>query len=124
MPYDATLADRVRTHLAGLGVVVDREYRMMGGLAFNIGGRMGLAVDRDQLIVRVDPADHEHHVRHPHVLPMDITGCVQRGFVMVTADGIATDDDLVAWLHLATIGGIGDDRSMHRRDSASARSDS
>jgi hypothetical protein len=47
MPFDEALATRVRAQLAK--APVEREYRMMGGLAFNANGRMPCGREVEQI---------------------------------------------------------------------------
>jgi len=78
MAYDETLAARVRTLLSDRDDVAERP--MFGGLTFMLGGHMCCGVNRDELIVRLDPAEEDAALERPHARPMDLTGRRMRGF--------------------------------------------
>ncbi|HUA71407.1 MAG TPA: TfoX/Sxy family protein [Solirubrobacteraceae bacterium] len=86
MAYDEKLAARIRTLLSDRGDVAERA--MFGGLTFMLGGHMCCGVNRDELIVRLDPAEEDAAVRRPHARPMDLTGRRMRGFVTVRPEGL------------------------------------
>jgi TfoX/Sxy family transcriptional regulator of competence genes len=86
MVYDEKLAARVRRLLADRDDVGERA--MFGGLTFMLGGRMCCGVNRDELIVRLDPDDEVAALARPHARPMDFTGRPMRGFVTVRPEGL------------------------------------
>jgi TfoX N-terminal domain len=86
MAYDEKLAARVRALLSDRGDVAERP--MFGGLTFMLGGHMCCGVNRDELIVRLHPADEDAAVRRPYARPMDLTGRPMRGFVAVRPEGL------------------------------------
>ena len=53
MAYDPRLAGRVRTLLTDRGDVAERP--MFGGLTFMVAGHMCCGVNKDELIVRLNP---------------------------------------------------------------------
>ena len=96
MAYDETLADRVRSGLAGrLGI---NERRMFGGLAFMLDGNMCCCVTERGLMVRVGPDGYEDALRQPHAGVMDMTGRPMRGWVLVGLEGLASDESLGQWV--------------------------
>ena len=86
MAYDEQLAARVRTLLANRTDVSERK--MFGGLTFMVSGHMCCGVNRDELIVRLDPDGEDDALAKPHARPMDFTGRPMRGFVTVKPDGL------------------------------------
>jgi TfoX/Sxy family transcriptional regulator of competence genes len=84
--YDEKLAARVRALLAERDDVEERP--MFGGLTFMLGGNMCCGVNRDELIVRLDPAAEDAALGQPHARPMDLTGRRMRGFVTVRPEGL------------------------------------
>ena len=86
MAYDERLAARVRRLLADRTDVHERP--MFGGLTFMLGGHMCCGVNRDELIVRLDPAREDHALASPHARPMDLTGRPMSGFITVSPDGL------------------------------------
>lgn len=96
MAYDETLAARLRDILSDeFGVV---EKKMFGGLAFMLRGNMTVGITKDGLLVRVGKENHDEFLALPHTRPMDFTGKPMKGFLYVDEQGIATDDDLRAWV--------------------------
>ena len=77
------------------------EQKMFGGVAFMINGNMCVGPWKGQLIVRLDKEKHEETQAEPHVLPMDITGKVMKGWARIDARGIEADEDLKAWIDRA-----------------------
>ncbi len=77
------------------------EKRMMGGLCFLVDGKMCIGVEKERLMVRLDPEIYEQVLQRKGCVPMDFTGWPMRGFVFVNAPGFDTDEDLNSWLKLA-----------------------
>lgn len=96
MAYDEGLAERVRDVLADQPNVTEK--RMFGGLAFLIGGKMGVGIVKDQLMVRVGPEAYEKRVREPQARKMDFTGRPMKGFIYVAPKGFESDTDLRRWV--------------------------
>jgi TfoX/Sxy family transcriptional regulator of competence genes len=86
MAYDEKLAARVRGLLSDREDVSERA--MFGGLTFMLGGRMCCGVNRNELIVRLDPHDAVAALARPHARPMDFTRRPMRGFVTVGPEGL------------------------------------
>jgi TfoX/Sxy family transcriptional regulator of competence genes len=86
MAYDEKLAARVRALLSDRDDVAERP--MFGGLTFMLRGHMCCGVNRDELIVRLDPADEDAALGRPHARPMDLTGRPMRGFLAVRPEGL------------------------------------
>jgi hypothetical protein len=88
--YDLELAERVRAALGGTPDVT--EEKMFGGLAFLVGGSMGLAVSGSGgLMVRCDPALADDLVTRDGVARMVMQGRELAGWVLVDP---ATLDDV------------------------------
>jgi hypothetical protein len=96
--YSGKLAARVRRLLSDRDDVVERP--MFGGLTFMVGGHMCCGVNKDELIVRLKPADIDAALARPHARPMDLTGRPMRGFVTVAPDGLK-GPALSRWVALA-----------------------
>lgn len=99
MPYDETLAARVRHVLSKRSDVSERQ--MFGGPAFMVGGHMCCGVIRDDLVLRVGGETAEAALNEPHTRPMDFTGRPMKGFVYVGPNGASTDGSLRRWIDLA-----------------------
>ena len=95
MAYNTQLAERIRVQLEGLPFV---EKKMFGGVGFLLNGNMACGVNKDDLIVRVDPAKHNAMLKIAHVRPFDMTGRPMKGWLVVEADGVKTDKQLNTWI--------------------------
>ena len=95
MAYSTKLAERVRSQMDGIPFV---EKKMFGGVGFLLNGNMACGVNKDDLIVRVDPEKNTALLKKPHVRPFDMTGRPMKGWLVVEADGIKTDKQLNTWI--------------------------
>ena len=95
MAYNLALAERIRSQLAGIPVV---EKKMFGGVGFLLNGNMACGVNKDNMIVRVDPEKHASLLKQPHVKPFDMTGRPMKGWLLVEANGVKTEKQLGAWI--------------------------
>ena len=95
-PEDEELVERIRPFMKRRRGY--SEQKMFGGVCFMINGNMCVGPWKGSLIVRLDKADHESTQSEPHVSPMDITGKVMEGWAKVAPAGIASDEDLKAWV--------------------------
>jgi TfoX/Sxy family transcriptional regulator of competence genes len=93
--YNLQLAERIQSELNGIPFV---EKKMFGGVGFLLNGNMACGVNKDNLIVRVDPVKHSAFLKKPHAKPFDLTGRPMKGWLMVEADGVKTDRQLSAWV--------------------------
>ena len=96
MSYDESIADRVRTALAGRGAVIEK--RMFGGLAFLVRGNMCCGVLGSNLVVRVGPVSYPAALKEPHAGEMDFTGRALKGLVYVGKQGIGSQKSLHRWV--------------------------
>lgn len=71
---------------------------MFGGVGFMLQGNMSVGVNKDDLIVRVCPERFEELIGRPHVRPFDMTGRPMKGWIMVSAGGYESDEDLQEWV--------------------------
>ena len=97
MPYDEKLAERIRRVLNGRRDIVEKK--MMGGLAFTIGGGMCCYLSRKgYFLLRVTPEVREQTLAMAHVKPTDFAGRRMSGFVLIEPDGIRTEAALAKWI--------------------------
>ena len=71
---------------------------MFGGLSFMLQGNMCCGVEGDRLMVRVGPENYDEALEQEHAELMNFTGRPMKGFVFVGAAGLASDEDLAAWV--------------------------
>jgi TfoX/Sxy family transcriptional regulator of competence genes len=95
MAYNLKLAERIRSELDGIPVV---EKKLFGGVGFLLNGNMACGVNKNDLIVRVDPEKHGAFLKKSHVRPFDMTGRPMKGWLVVEADGVKTATQLSMWI--------------------------
>jgi TfoX N-terminal domain len=105
------LADRIRSALPHDRPV--RELSMFGGLSFLVDDSMVVAARRGgALLVRVDPARNDELLEVPGAGPavMGTDRPMGPGWITVSSDGLATDEQLAFWLRVGL-----DHLDNHRR---------
>ena len=96
MAYDERLAARIRQSLARKKGI--KEKKMFGGIGFLLNGNMLVGVWKDSLVVRLDPGEYDDALKEPFVKEFDITGRPMKGWVLVGAEGIESDEQLKDWI--------------------------
>lgn len=96
MPYDENLADRVRDAIGFRTGLVEKK--MFGGLGFMVDGNLCCCVAGDDLMLRVGASEYQDALSYAHVREMDKTGRPMKGWVLVSPEGVASDQDLEEWL--------------------------
>lgn len=100
MAYNEKLADRVREIIAINHKNVE-EKAMFGGLCFMVNDKMCVGVEKDRMMVRLDPEKYEAVIEKDGVKPMDFTGKIMKGYVFVDNDALNTKKKLEYWMDLA-----------------------
>ena len=100
MAYNEKLADRVREIIAVHHKKVT-EKKMFGGLCFMVNDKMCVGVEKERLMVRLDPEKQDEVMEKEGSKPMDFTGKVMKGFVFVDIDALNTKKKLEYWMNLA-----------------------
>jgi TfoX/Sxy family transcriptional regulator of competence genes len=100
MAYNEKLADMTREliSLTHKNVV---EKKMFGGLCFMVNDKMCVGVEKERLMVRLNPEKFDEVMEKEGCAPMDFTGKVMKGFVFVDADVLNTKKKLEYWVQLA-----------------------
>jgi TfoX/Sxy family transcriptional regulator of competence genes len=96
MPYDETLAARIRLALSSSPEL--EEKKMFGGIGFLLNGNMACGVHKNDLIVRVGAAGYKEALSFPHTRVFDLTGRPMTGWVVVEPQGCAAEAALKAWV--------------------------
>ena len=96
MPFDETLAERVRDQLKRRKKIVEKK--MFGGVGFLLNGNMLVGVWKHWLIVRLGNDQADAALRDPNVKMFDITGRPMKGWIMVEPAGCEEDAALKAWI--------------------------
>lgn len=99
MPYNETIANRIRERLILLPNIEEKE--MMGGIAFMYNEKMCVGVIKDEMMCRIDPEKFEMAVEKHGCRPMDFTGKQMKGWVLVEEAGMVNQQDFDYWIGLA-----------------------
>jgi TfoX/Sxy family transcriptional regulator of competence genes len=101
VPYDETLADRIRELVAGESGLTEKK--MFGGLAFLIGGNMAIAASgQGGILVRVDPDESDRLVAKTKAEEMVMRGRGMKGWLRVATEDVRTKPQLAKWVELGT----------------------
>lgn len=100
MAYNEELSDRVRTLIALSHTDVE-EKKMFGGLCFMVNGKMCVGINKNDMMVRLNPDIYDEVIHLEGVRPMDFTGRVMIGYVFVDIEALSTKSKLKYWIDLA-----------------------
>ena len=101
MAYNEHLADRIRRIFEEKKVSNIEEKKMMGGLTFMVNEKMCIGIVKDDLMVRLNPDDHENALQKIGARTMDFTAKPMRGYIFVNPEGVDKEDDLEDWVQTA-----------------------
>jgi TfoX/Sxy family transcriptional regulator of competence genes len=74
------------------------EKKMFGGVGFLLWGNMACGVNGDDFIVRVGKEGYDEALAHPYPRVFDMTGRPMTGWVLVEAEGVASEAELRRWI--------------------------
>jgi len=100
MAYNEKLADQTREIISLTQKNVE-EKKMFGGLCFMVNDKMCVGVEKERLMVRLDPAKYDEVMEKEGCKPMDFTGKVMKGYVFVDIEALNTKKKLEYWITLA-----------------------
>jgi TfoX/Sxy family transcriptional regulator of competence genes len=100
MAYNEKLAAMTRELIAQTETNVE-EKAMFGGLCFMVNDKMCLGVEKERLMVRLNPAVYDEAMEKEGCKAMDFTGRVMKGYVFVDADVLTAKKKLEYWVKLA-----------------------
>ena len=100
MAYNEKLAGMTRELIALTHKKV-QEKVMFGGLCFMVNDKMCVGVEKERLMVRLDPAKYDEVMEKEGCKPMDFTGRVMKGFVFVDIEVLNSKKKLGYWIKLA-----------------------
>ena len=100
MSFNEKLADRTREIISVTHKKVE-EKRMFGGLCFMVNDKMCVGVEKDRLMVRIDPDKYDEVMEKEGCMPMDFTGKIMKGFVFIDKTALNTKKKLEYWVKLA-----------------------
>jgi len=100
MAYNEKLANRTREIIVVTQKNIE-EKKMFGGLCFMVNDKMCVGVEKERLMVRLNPELFDEVIEKEGCTPMDFTGKIMKGFVFVSEDVIKTKKKLEYWVNLA-----------------------
>jgi TfoX/Sxy family transcriptional regulator of competence genes len=100
MSFDEKLAERVRERIAETHKNIE-EKKMFGGLCFMVNNKMCVGIERERLMLRVDPENYEALLEKEGCTPMDFTGRPMKGYIYVDVDVLKTKKQMDYWVGLA-----------------------
>ena len=100
MAYNEKLANNVRELIALTHKKVE-EKAMFGGLCFMVNDKMCVGVEKERLMVRLNPDKYDEAMEKEGCTPMDFTGRLMKGYVFVDAAALTTKKKLDYWVQLA-----------------------
>ncbi len=100
MAFSEELAIRVRDYFSSNEAAFE-EKKMMGGLCFMVDDKMCVGVNKENLMIRLDPEIYEDVLKEDGARPMDFTGRPMKGFVFVDEPALEKQSALKYWLDLA-----------------------
>lgn len=99
MPYDQNLAERVKAILKDYPGWVEKK--MFGGTGYILRGNLACGLQGNDLIVRVGVDKGKAALSQPFVRPfMGVPGRTMAGWVLVSPEGISTENELRYWVEL------------------------
>jgi hypothetical protein len=99
MPFDESLAGRIRQQLARRKDVGEKQ--MFGGLGFLLHGNMLVGVWKDSLLVRLGAEGADEALKEPQVSEFNVTGRPMKGWVLVGPAGVEGDEQSQGWIRRA-----------------------
>lgn len=100
MAYNEKLANNIRELIALTHKNVE-EKAMFGGLCFMVNDKMCVGVEKERLMVRLNPDRYDEAMEKEGCTPMDFTGRIMKGYVFVDAAALTTKKKLSYWVQLA-----------------------
>jgi TfoX/Sxy family transcriptional regulator of competence genes len=97
MAYNENLASRTREILAASKKRIE-EKKMFGGLCFMVNGKMCVGVEKERLMVRIDPDIYDEVLEKEDCEPMTFTGKPMKGYVFVNDTALRSTSNLKRWL--------------------------
>ena len=99
MAFNEKMSGRVRDLLEKKRIPFT-EKKMFGGLCFLVDDKMLMGVEKNRLMLRIDPEDEAQALKKKGAAPMDFTGRVMKGFLFVDDQAADTDKELQYWIDL------------------------
>ena len=99
MPYNLDLEQRLDRLLPRFGKAVKKK--MFGGIGYLMNGNMAFGIHKDALVARVTPDQADKLLKQDFVRVFDITGRPMAGWLLISPEGVRTDESMMRLLKLA-----------------------
>ncbi len=99
MPYNLELEERLDRLSPPLGKFTKRK--MFGGVGYLMNGNMVFGIHKQSLVVRVSQARSAELLKQEHFSLFNTTGRPMMGWLLVSPEGLGTDEQLRGLLDLA-----------------------
>jgi TfoX/Sxy family transcriptional regulator of competence genes len=99
MAFNEKLADRIRESLSEVRGV--KEKKMFGGIAFMVKDKMCVGVDKDDLMLRCDPAETDALLTKKGARIFDLSGKPMKGWLLIGSEGTSGKKDFDYWINMA-----------------------
>lgn len=100
MSLNEKLIARVRELIAAAEKKVE-EKKMFGGVCFMVNDKMCAGVNKDRLMVRIDPVLADEMVEQPGARLMTMGGKEMKGYVLIDESALGTKKQLTYWVNMA-----------------------
>lgn len=77
------------------------EKKMFGGIVFMVDDKMCVGLNKEEMMVRIDPELVEESLKRPGAKIMDFTHKPMKGYLNIMPEGYDMDEDLEYWIQLA-----------------------
>ena len=94
MTFDDRLAARIRSQLGKKKGLTEKK--LFGGIGFLLNGNLACAVSKDEMLVRVVPAETEKMLARKHTRLFGTRP--MKGWILVAPEGLKTDKALAKWI--------------------------
>ena len=98
MPYNETLANRIREALIDVPKVKEKE--MFSGVTFMVDDKMCISVGPDRIMCRIDPEIHDQLLEERACRPMIMKGREYKGYILVNEEDVQRKAELDFWIRL------------------------
>ena len=100
MPYNHTLADKIRSALMAYPGVVEKQ--KMGGLSFMRNGKLCVRVQGDDLMIRCEPGMTDTLLARKGARRYEMKGKTNmKGWLLVGPEGTKNQQDFEFWIGIA-----------------------
>ena len=98
MAFNETLAERIRFYFIDQYFYTVEEKKMMGGLTFMLNGKMCVGVFKDNLMCRIDPAEHAEAIEENGCSTMEFNNKGLHGYVLIEEAALHNIETFAYWM--------------------------